>query len=84
MPGSYCLKMEVKASCLAEEADTGSYLSHPSFFAVTVGDSHSEELYCSPLLINMRKLMYEKMGLDDSLTLSHLENQTQICQGSML
>lgn len=54
------------------------------FFAVIVGDSHSEELYCFPLLINMRKLMYGKMGLDDSLTLSHLENQTQICQGSML
>lgn len=54
------------------------------FFAIAVGDSHSEELYCSPLLINMRKLMYGKMGLDDSLTLSHLENQTQICQGSML
>lgn len=53
-------------------------------FAVTVRDACSEEVYGSPLLINMRNLMHGKMGLDDSLTLSHLENQTQICQRRML
>lgn len=93
LPGSSPMKKEVKTSCLAEEkADTGSYNSNlfsysffPLFpFAVTVGDTRSEELYSSPLLINMRNLMHGKMGLDDSLTLSHLENQTQICQRRML
>lgn len=54
------------------------------FFTVTVEDTHSRELYGSPLLINMRNLMHGKMGLDDSLTLSHLETQTQICQRRML
>lgn len=53
-------------------------------FAVTVGDTRSEELYGSPLLINMRNLMHGKMGLDDSLSLSHLETQTRICQRRML
>lgn len=53
-------------------------------FTVTVGDTHPGELYGSPLLINMRKLMHGKMGLDVSLTLSHPKSQTRICQRRML